>query len=115
MSTEFWEVHKFKIMNDSYTNFLEFFSVSKESFFEFGINETIYSSYEKAEIEWELLKKKITSNEKVYVMGFGRDAKGTALFTLLYKNLLANDNVTKDPTYNSIPTKLIRDLTGYSK
>jgi hypothetical protein len=102
-------------MRDAYINFFSKCHISKEQFFEFGLNETIYPQYDKAEIEWSQLKQKIHNNEEVFIRGFGRDAKGTHLFQQFYKKLLGNDKVKKDPTNNAEPTKIIKELTGYSK
>jgi hypothetical protein len=102
-------------MSDSYARFFKYSKISKEDFFEFGLSETIYAPYEKAEAEWKKLKQKIENNEKTYIRGFGRDAKGTHLFQELYKHLVGNYKVTKDPTNNAEPSKIIRELTGYSK
>ena len=102
-------------MRDSYLRFFSEGYISKEQFFEFGLKETIYSPADKAEQEWGLLKKRIYSNEKVFIRGFGRDSNGTHLFQRLYKHLVGNESVTKDSTNNAEPTKIIRDLTGYSK
>ncbi len=102
-------------MRDSYERFFAEGYISKEQFFDFGLRETIFSPYDKAEAEWESLKNRIHSNEQVFIRGFGRDAGGTQLFIDLYKILLGNSNVRKDPTNNAEPAKLIRALTGYSK
>lgn len=102
-------------MRDSYIRFFTKGHISIEQFFEFGLEETIYAPIEEAEREWGLLKRRITNNEEVFIRGFGRNAKGTHLFQKLYSQLLGNNCVKKDPTNNSEPTKLIRDLTGYSK
>ena len=102
-------------MRDSYIRFFSEGYISKEDFFDFGLKETIYAPYEKAELEWTLLKSRIHNNKQVFIRGFGRDANGTHLFQELYARLLGNNNVIKDPTNNAEPTKLIRDLTGYSK
>ncbi len=102
-------------MRDSYIRFFSEGYISKDQFFEFGLKETIYAPYEKAKREWELLKNRIKNNEDVYIRGFGRDANGTHLFQELYKRLVENYNVKKDPTNNAEPTKIIRELTGYSK
>ncbi len=102
-------------MRDSYLRFFSEGYISKEQFFEFGLKETIYAPADKAAMEWNHLKQRITSDETVYIRGFGRDANGTYLFQELYKGLLGNQNVQKDSTNNDKPTKLIRDLTGYSK
>ena len=102
-------------MRDSYERFFSEGYITKENFFEFGLKETIYAPQKKAAAEWIKLKERITGNEPVYIRGFGRNAKGTPLFTELYKKLLGNSNITKDPTNNAEPTKLIKNLTGYSK
>ena len=102
-------------MRDSYLRFFSEGYISKEQFFEFGLKETIYASADKAEQEWGLLKKRIYGNEKVYIRGFGRDSNGTHLFQRLYKHLVGNESVTKDSTNNAEPTKIIHELTGYSK
>jgi hypothetical protein len=102
-------------MRDSYIRFFSEGYITKEQFFEFGLKETIYPPYEKVEKEWEILKRNIVSNKPVFIRGFGRDANGTHLFQELYKRVLGNDSVKKDPTNNAEPTKIIRNLTGYSK
>ena len=102
-------------MRDSYEIFFSKGYLKKKQFFEFGLSETIYSPYEKAEVEWEKLKQKVNSNETVYIRGFGRNGEGTRLFLALYEKLFNNTNVRKDPSNNSEPTKLIAELTGYSK
>jgi len=102
-------------MRDSYESFFANGYISKQAFFEFGLKETIYAPYEKAEKEWESLKLRIISNQSAYIRGFGRDAAGTHLFLSLYEKIFNNTNIRKDPSNNSAPAKLIRDLTGYSK
>jgi hypothetical protein len=102
-------------MRDSYIKFFSEGYISKEQFFEFGLKETIYAPYEKAERGWSHLKNRIKNNEEVFIRGFGRDANGTHLFQELYQRLVGNDKVKKDSTNNAEPTKIIRELTGYSK
>ena len=102
-------------MRDSYIRFFSEGYISKDQFFEFGLKETIYVPYEKAEEEWNYLKQRINNNEEVYIRGFGRDSNGTHLFQELYARLIGNKNIKKDPTNNAEPTKIIRALTGYSK
>jgi len=103
-------------MRDSYLLFFDEDKgyIQKDQFFKFGLEETIYSPYERAEVEWNQLKQRIDDNGKVFIRGFGRDAKGTHLFQEFYK-LVGNSEVKKDPTNNAEPTKIIRELTGYSK
>ncbi len=57
----------------------------------------------------------IENNQEVYIRGYGRDAHGTKLFQDLYKILLNNENVRKDPSNNSKPTQLLQNVTNYSK
>lgn len=102
-------------MRDSYLRFFSKGYISKDQFFEFGLKETIYSPFDKAEMLWEQLKKKIFNDKEVYIRGFGRDSSGTHLFQEFYIHLVGNSQVKKDPTNNKEPTKIIRDLTGYSK
>ncbi len=98
-------------MKDSYEIFFAQHA-SKESFFEFGLNETIFISEEKAAEEWDALKNRIYSNDIVHMRGFGRDAHGTHLFTAFYKEVFGNDHIIKDSTNNASPKKLIGQLTG---
>ena len=102
-------------MRDSYIRFFSEGYISKEEFFDFGLKETIYSPFDRAEREWELLKNRIHTNEEVFIRGFGKNASGTPLFKALYLHLVGNSNVTKDHTNNAQPTKIIRQLTEYSK
>jgi hypothetical protein len=100
---------------DSYERFLSHFNINKEDLYEFGLNETIFPSYEKVGTYWNDLKNRILNNGKVYIRGYGRDANGTALYIGLYKHLFNNTNIHKDPTNNFIPQKLIQELTGYKR
>ena len=102
-------------MLDSYNNFLSEFKISEDQFLDFGINSVIYIPIDKAIKNWNLLKEKITNDNEVFIRGFGRDAKGTPLLLEFYKNLLGNSHIKKDPTNNNHPTKLIKELSGYSK
>jgi hypothetical protein len=100
---------------DSYDRFLSHFNINKEDLYEFGLNETIFPPYEKVDTYWKDLKDRIFNNGKVYIRGYGRDAKGTELYIELYKHLFNNTNIHKDPTNNLIPQKLIQELTGYKR
>lgn len=102
-------------MRDSYEKFFQKGYISKDQLFEFGLQETIYAPIDKAKFSWLNLKEKIFNNHQVYIRGFGRNSNGTPLFQEFYKQVLNNEYVTVDPTNNAQPTKLIRDLTGYSK
>lgn len=102
-------------MRDSYIEFLFHTGISKKDFFEFGLNKTIYAKEELASKFWLDLKKRIETNQIVYIRGFGRNASGTYLFQNFYSDALGNNFVTKDSNNNTEPTKIIKQLTGYSK
>jgi hypothetical protein len=102
-------------IKDSYQNFFETFNINKDELYEFGIRETILPPIDQVTLIWEELKKKIINNEKVTIRGYGRDAKGTNMYTDLYKHLFNNENVQKDPTNNAVPQKIISQLTGYKR
>ena len=102
-------------MLDSYENFLSEFKISEEQFLDFGIKSVIYIPHDKAKENWNYLKNRINNDGEVFIRGFGRDAKGTPLLLDFYKHLLGNSHIKKDPTNNSQPTKMIRELSGYSK
>ena len=102
-------------MRDSYTRFFSELPITKEQFFGFGLQETIYAPLEVAKESWEELKKQIQSNRPVYMRGFGRNSNRSHLYQEFYKHVMSNENVQIDKTNNNVPTKVIRDLTGYSK
>ncbi|WP_186301070.1 hypothetical protein [Virgibacillus sp. SK37] len=103
-------------MLDGYKIFMKKFNISGEQIIEFGINETIFIPKSKANEEWKLLKENvIKGNDRVYVRGYGRDAKGTELYMNLYKELFGHSMFYQDPTNNAEPTKILKRLTGYSR
>lgn len=103
-----------KVM-DSYERFMNNFNINKDDFYRFGINETILPPKNLVEQNWEDLKKRIFDNGPVKIRGYGRDAKGTQLYIGLYNHLFNNKNITKDPTNNAEPLKIITQLTGYKR
>ena len=100
---------------DSYLNFLEKFNISNEDFIEYGLNDIIFVPNDKVISEWENLKNKVYSNQEVYIRGMGRDATGTKYMLEVHKNLFGNSNIKKDPSNNAYPTKILENLTGFSK
>ena len=102
-------------MRDSYHRFFSLGYISKEQFFDFGLKETIYADLQKAQVAWKDLKQRISNGDPVFIRGYGRNAGGTHLFQEFYRHLLPNANVLKDPVNNTEPTKLIKQLTVYSK
>lgn len=72
-------------MRDSYISFLSEFKISEAQFFEFGLKNTIYIPFDKAKEDWNCLKNKIINDDKVFIRGFGKDAKGTSLYQEFYR------------------------------
>lgn len=95
---------------DSYQEFLTHFGIDRTAFFEWGISSTIFPPIDKVALGWESLKKRIFNNQKVYIRGYGRDAHGTQLYKDFYAKLLNNSNITKDPTNNTVPHKLMQQM-----
>lgn len=100
---------------DSYQEFLNRFSIDKESFYQWGISATIFPNITAASAAWTNLKKRILNNQTVYIRGYGRDAHGTQLYKDLYSTLFNNSHVEKDPTNNAIPHRHIQQLTGLKR
>ena len=95
--------------------FLEYFQISKEDFFDWGIKATIFPPLERVQKEWGELKFRIFNDKPVYIRGYGRDAHGTQLYLDLYKYLFNNKSILKDPSNNTAPTRLIEKSTGLKK
>ena len=102
-------------MRDSYELFFSRFHIDKEQFFDFGLNETIFATFDKAKEGWEDLKQRIKNNGQVYIRGFGRNSNASHLYKDFYSRVLSNENVEIDPTNNQKPANLIRDMTKCSK
>ncbi|WGG48108.1 hypothetical protein [Rossellomorea sp. DA94] len=104
------------MMKDGYKVFMDRFNITENQMIEFGLNETIFIPKTDVYDEWRLLKGNIFEGKnKVYVRGYGRDAKGTQLYINLYKELFGHSHFIKDPTNNAEPTKLLKRLTGFSR
>jgi len=103
------------VNRDSYLNFLEKFNISNEDFIEYGLNDIIFVPNNKVISEWEILKNKVYSNQEAYIRGMGRDATGTKYMLEVHKSLFGNSNIKKDPSNNAHPTKILENLTGFSK
>jgi len=100
---------------DSYINFLKTFKISDDDFIEYGLKDIIFISKDKVHNEWEILKNKVYSNQEAYIRGMGRDAMGTKYMLEVHKSLFGNSNIKKDPSNNAHPTKILENLTGFSK
>jgi hypothetical protein len=103
-------------ITDGYELFFDYFEgINHDRMIEFGLNNTILTDFDQAKAEWKTIKSKLSSNEVLYIRGYGRDAKGTDLFKQLYQRVFNNSNISKDKTNNQMPTKMIETLTLYSK
>lgn len=109
--------NKIKIQTsmDSYSEFLSYFKIDKKNFFEWGISSVIFPSVENVLTEWENLKRRIITNQPVFIRGYGRDAHGTQLYINFYSFLFNNKHITKDPTNNRYPHALIEKMTGLKR
>ena len=103
------------MIRDSYFNFLKKFNISHEEFIKYGLKDIIFIPKDKVKNEWEILKKKVYSNQEVYIRGMGRDSASTKYMFEIHQNLFGNSNVKKDPSNNTYPTKILEILTGFSK
>lgn len=100
-------------MLDSYEALIPEY-ISKEEFFRYGLEKTIYINDSKVKEQWELLKQKIKDNKPLFMRGV-KDAVGNQLFYEFYSRVLKNQQVKKDPSNSQAPTKMMEDLTGYKK
>lgn len=98
---------------DAYNKLFEHYD--RQMFFERGIEDIIFIDDAEIKKHWHNLKKAVFENGTVYIRGYGRDAKGTKLYLKLYDKMFENYSVEKDPTNNAEPTKLLKNLTSYSK
>ena len=100
-------------MIDSYELLLSQY-ISKEDFFRFGLEKTIYIPDDKVEAEWQSLKKNIANNKAVFIRGF-KSSTGMHMASDFYDKLFGNKQVKKDPSNTQNPAKIIEKLTGYKK
>ncbi len=103
-------------MREAYQIFFKYFNIKFSDIIKFGVEiDTIYPNPKLIQCKWKNLIKSIENNKEVYIRGYGRDAHGTDLYKELYKILLKNNNIKKDPTNNSKPTQLLQKITNFSK
>lgn len=102
-------------MRDAYLRFFDALKMSPAEFFKFGLDEIIHVPMEAAHEEWTRLKSRIENGEAVTIRGFGKNGSNSHLFVNLYASVLDHTNIRIDGTNNAAPTKLLQNLTGYSK
>tara|TARA_B110000046_G_scaffold1151_1_gene1263 strand:- start:1093 stop:1824 length:732 start_codon:yes stop_codon:yes gene_type:complete len=101
---------------DSYEKFFIKTNITKEDFFKFGIEETIFANVSDAKSKWKELSERIRDKcqNTFYIRGYGRDSYNTDLYTEFYKEVF-EISVEKDGSGNGHPRKLIENMTGFSK
>lgn len=72
-------------MKDAYDKLFE--KYPKNQFFKDSFEQIIFVDFEKANENWTQQMNALLNNEKLFIRGYGRDAKGTEFFLKLYKNL----------------------------
>jgi len=100
-------------MLDSYEALIPQY-ISKEDFFRYAIEKTIYIPDSEIRLEWDNLRKKLESNKAVFVRGSKASSENQLIFDF-YKTVFKNDSVKKDPSNTQNPTKLMDTLSGYTK
>jgi len=100
-------------MLDSYEALIPEY-ISKEEFFRFGLEKTVYIPDSQVKQEWTALKEKIKSNKPVFMRGL-KDSGSNHLFFEFYAKVFKNEQVKKDPSNTQNPAKVIEELTGLKK
>lgn len=98
---------------DSYSQFLDYFSIDKISFYSFGLENTIFADVEKIKPEWERIKCHLVTNQPLAIRGYGRQGKNTHLFSELYEFLFKNNKIYEDPTNNAQAKNNLQMITGH--
>lgn len=88
--------------------------VSKDDFFKFGLEKTIYIPQNKIQKEWDTLKKNIASNKPVFIRGY-KNSTTMHIASDFYAKVFNFEQVKKDPSNTQNPSKIIEKLTGYKK
>lgn len=102
-------------MRDSYDLFFKKFNIKENDLIKFGLKDIIYIPFESASKNWEELKVSVFKNKTIFVRGLGRDAANTQIVYDMHKYLFNNNKIQKDSTNNAYPTKILEELSGYSK
>lgn len=101
---------------DSYEKFFVKTNITKEEFFNFGIEETVFANALDAKSKWKEISERIRDKcqNPFYIRGYGRNSSNTDLYIEFYKEVF-EINVEKDGSGNGHPRKLIEKMTGFSK
>lgn len=102
-------------MKDAYQILFDKTTFTKDEFFKIGIDNIIFGTQDKLEIQWEELKSNLKHNKALFIRGYSRDTTKTEAFFRLNKYLFGHTNLTVDKTNNLIPTQIIASLTNLKK
>ena len=98
---------------DSYEQFFKI--CSKDTLFQFGLDNIISIEENQCIKLWNELKQRINNrDDSIYIRSSGRNGVGNNTLLQLYKDIF-NLSVRIDPSNNQQPTKLIETYTGYKK
>ena len=98
-------------IKDAYEQFFQI--LSKEIFFNFGLENIITIKKDVVSYEWKRLIKRIDKlSNDLFVRGFGKNGSGNNYVEKLYKEIF-NININFDPTNNAKPSQLLQKLTDY--
>ena len=100
-------------MLDSYEKLIPGY-ISKEDFFRFGLEQTLYIPDSNIKKGWDDLLKKIKGNKTLYIRGV-KEANQNHLFFDFNKMVFGNAHTTKDPSNSQSTTKIMDALSGYKK
>ena len=101
---------------DAYLELIDWSRRTREDFFQFGIEATVWPDNKLVREEWEALRTRILEggDGDVYVRGTGRGS-GTEWLLEMYKTILPNAMPKIDTSNNTHPTKTLVRVTGKRK
>jgi hypothetical protein len=104
-------------MKDSYEDFISHFGISRDKFFEYGLQAMISVSTATTKAYWEKLVNDIANKNPVTIRSFGRNGKGSVYFQEFIHFALGIDiaDIHIDPSNNTEPTRMLEEATGYHK
>lgn len=100
---------------ESYAEFADYFGISLDELYNFGIEETICPKKELVENYWEELKRKVFNDEVIHIRKAGRKGELTSLYIDFINHIWGNKHVKTDASNNTRPTQIIRGVTGFKK
>ena len=99
------------MIKDGYAQFFEL--ISKEDFFQFGLDNLILIDPNLVKIKWKKLLQEIKSgSSELYVRNFGRNGSGNELIIDFYRDIF-DLKIKFDNTTNANPKQLLQKLSGY--